>query len=306
MRFRDVESSAALSVRLPLRARLTGQESFGIVLLEMAAGVPIVASDILHGYKQVVQRNFQGLLVEPRNERAPSPPRRPLTALARRPAEPRHEMGEAGRAPRPITWPPASPNVSSTSTMSSASGWARGRGAARRCPSASGRRGCGAQPRSRPPRRPRARRSGSRIDAAVSRLSRLRRALAGAPRARGREAAPRRGGAQRDAAHLGAPVRCSSSYAGMRLTITRPPRSHPTPRATAPARTQAQPRSWLQRGVGLVLPSPTRETPPTHRRSACATTGRTLRPAAARVSGLVVFVGMHHVEESAPRCSRAL
>jgi phosphatidyl-myo-inositol alpha-mannosyltransferase len=75
----------------------TGQESFGIVLLEaMAAGVPIVASDI-HGFKQVIQRNVQGLLVEPRNPRALAAA---LYALARDP-DLRHEMGEAGRARAP-------------------------------------------------------------------------------------------------------------------------------------------------------------------------------------------------------------
>jgi phosphatidylinositol alpha-mannosyltransferase len=83
-------------------APATGQESFGIVLLEaMAAGVPIVASDI-HGYKQVVQRNVQGLLVEPKNQRALAAA---LYALARDP-ELRHEMGEAGRATAPeYSWP---------------------------------------------------------------------------------------------------------------------------------------------------------------------------------------------------------
>jgi phosphatidylinositol alpha-mannosyltransferase len=75
----------------------TGQESFGIVLLEsMAAGVPLVASDI-HGFKQVVQRNVQGLLVEPSNPRALAAA---LYKLAGNP-ELRHQMGEAGRQRAP-------------------------------------------------------------------------------------------------------------------------------------------------------------------------------------------------------------
>ena len=48
----------------------TGRESFGIVLLEaMAAGTPIVCSDI-HGYKGVVQRGRQAILVPPRDSKA--------------------------------------------------------------------------------------------------------------------------------------------------------------------------------------------------------------------------------------------
>jgi phosphatidylinositol alpha-mannosyltransferase len=80
----------------------TGQESFGIVLLEaMAAGVPIVASDI-HGYKNVVQRDATGLLVEPRNHKQLAAA---LYALARDP-DLRHQLGDAGRAKAPeYSWP---------------------------------------------------------------------------------------------------------------------------------------------------------------------------------------------------------
>ena len=75
----------------------TGGESFGIVLLEaMAAGTPIVCSYI-HGYKGVVRRDQQALLVPPRDVKA-------LTeALARilGDADLRARMGAAGRARAP-------------------------------------------------------------------------------------------------------------------------------------------------------------------------------------------------------------
>jgi phosphatidylinositol alpha-mannosyltransferase len=73
-------------------APATGRESFGIVLLEaMASGVAIVASDI-HGYKGVVRRDVEGLLVPPRDRKALA------AALARVLADPdlRARLGAAG------------------------------------------------------------------------------------------------------------------------------------------------------------------------------------------------------------------
>jgi len=71
----------------------TGRESFGIVLLEaMAAGTPIVCSDI-HGYKGVVQRGRQAILVPPHDAKALA------AAISELLADPdlRNRMGAAGR-----------------------------------------------------------------------------------------------------------------------------------------------------------------------------------------------------------------
>jgi phosphatidylinositol alpha-mannosyltransferase len=80
----------------------TGGESFGIVLLEaMAAGTPIVASDI-HGYKGVVRRGREALLVPPRE------PKEIAAAVGRllRDDQLRAEMGQAGLArAQEFSWP---------------------------------------------------------------------------------------------------------------------------------------------------------------------------------------------------------
>jgi len=70
----------------------TGFESFGIVLLEaMAAGVPIVASDI-PGYRSVLDDGVQGILVEPR---IPQILAKAIIDLLRDP-ERRARLGQAG------------------------------------------------------------------------------------------------------------------------------------------------------------------------------------------------------------------
>lgn len=85
-----------------------GGESFGIVLLEaMAAGVPIVASDI-EGYRDVVSDGKQGLLVPPRDERALA------GAVCRllQDKTTRGEMGVAGQAwAHHFAWPEVAQRV---------------------------------------------------------------------------------------------------------------------------------------------------------------------------------------------------
>jgi phosphatidylinositol alpha-mannosyltransferase len=80
----------------------TGRESFGIVLLEaMAAGTPIVASDI-HGYKGVVRRNEQGILVPPNDPKALAG----ATLRLLGDEDLRRRMGESGRArAEEFSWP---------------------------------------------------------------------------------------------------------------------------------------------------------------------------------------------------------
>ena len=75
-------------------APATGQESFGIVLLEaMAAGKPIVASNI-PGFAAVLAHNVEGLLVPPKDEEALA---NTLLSLLKD-QDLRQQMGSAGRS----------------------------------------------------------------------------------------------------------------------------------------------------------------------------------------------------------------
>ena len=92
-RVTEVEKAQLYRTATVYASPATGGESFGIVLLEaMAGGAPIVASDI-HGYKGVVRRGREGLLVPPRDPKALA------VAIARLLDEPelRAEMSENGR-----------------------------------------------------------------------------------------------------------------------------------------------------------------------------------------------------------------
>ncbi len=101
-RVSDTEKAQLFRTADVFASPATGGESFGIVLLEaMAAGAPIVASDI-HGYKGVVRRGREGLLVPPHE------PKELAKAIARLLVDPdlRAGMSAAGRLrAEAFSWP---------------------------------------------------------------------------------------------------------------------------------------------------------------------------------------------------------
>lgn len=101
-RVSDAEKARLFATADVFVSPATGQESFGIVLLEaMAAGTPIVCSDI-HGYKGVVRRGEQALLVPPRDHHAL------VSAISRLLDDPalRVTMGASGRErAQQFSWP---------------------------------------------------------------------------------------------------------------------------------------------------------------------------------------------------------
>jgi phosphatidylinositol alpha-mannosyltransferase len=101
-RVSDVEKAQLFRTVEVFASPATGGESFGIVLLEaMAAGAPIVASDI-HGYKGVVRRGREGLLVPPHE------PKELAKAISRLLGDPalRAEVSAAGRLrAEAFSWP---------------------------------------------------------------------------------------------------------------------------------------------------------------------------------------------------------
>ena len=105
---RDAEKAQLFRTADVFVSPATGGESFGIVLLEaMAAGAPIVASDI-HGYKGVVRRGREGLLVPPHD------PRELAAAIGRLLDDPalRAEMSAAGRErAEAFSWPTVTAKV---------------------------------------------------------------------------------------------------------------------------------------------------------------------------------------------------
>jgi len=104
----NVELPAYLAAADVFASPATGHESFGIVLVEaLAAGVPVVASDI-PGYREVIRAGVDGLLVPPSDAAALA------SAIRRVLAEPDLASGlaHAGRArAREFSWDVVVPRI---------------------------------------------------------------------------------------------------------------------------------------------------------------------------------------------------